>query len=105
MAIRVAIVEDDPQLREAFRALVDHAADLTCVGASTEAPKQALASLPREQPQAVLMDIGLPGMTGIEAARRLKALLARHASRDADLVRESGARYSNRSRPAPPATC
>jgi DNA-binding NarL/FixJ family response regulator len=71
MAIRVAIVEDDPQLRAAFTSLVDHAADLTCVG-TYDSGEQAIAALPAEDPHAVLMDIGLPGMTGIECVRRLK---------------------------------
>ncbi len=69
--IKVAIVEDDPQLREAFKTLVTHTADLTCVGAY-DSGEQAIAALPGEDPQAVLMDIGLPGMTGIECVRRLK---------------------------------
>jgi DNA-binding NarL/FixJ family response regulator len=71
--IRVVIVEDDPQLRDAFRALVDQAADLTCVGAYGSA-EQAMAVLTRDDPHAVLMDIELPGMTGIEAARHVKQL-------------------------------
>ena len=77
MGIRVVIVEDDPQLREAFRALVDQAADLTCVNAHGSA-EQALAALTRDNPQAVLMDIGLPGMSGIEAVARVKQV--RHAT-------------------------
>jgi DNA-binding NarL/FixJ family response regulator len=73
VAIRVVIVEDNAQLRDALRALVDQAGDLTCVGAHGRA-EQAIEALPREEPQAVLLDIGLPGMSGIEAARRVKEL-------------------------------
>jgi DNA-binding NarL/FixJ family response regulator len=73
MAIRVGIVEDDPQLRAAFARLVDGAEDLTCVG-SYESGEQALAQLPVQAPDAVLMDINLPGITGIECTRRLKAV-------------------------------
>jgi DNA-binding NarL/FixJ family response regulator len=35
----------------------------------------ALAQIPRQQPDIVLMDIGLPGMTGIQCVRELKAIL------------------------------
>jgi DNA-binding NarL/FixJ family response regulator len=73
VTIRVVIVEDDPQLRDAFRGLVDHAADLSCIGAYGSA-EEAITAMSRDDPDAVLMDIRLPGMTGIEAARRVKEL-------------------------------
>lgn len=73
MGTRVVIVEDNTQLRDAFRALVNQAADLTCVGAHGSA-EDAIAAMTREDPEAVLMDIGLPGMTGTEAVRRVKQL-------------------------------
>jgi DNA-binding NarL/FixJ family response regulator len=73
VAVRVVIVEDNTQLRDALRALVDQTADLICAGAHASA-EPAIAALAREAPDAVLLDIGLPGMTGIEAASRVKAL-------------------------------
>lgn len=73
MAIRVVVVEDNPQLRTAVQSLLNHAGDLTCVGAHATA-EQAIAALSKEAPEALLMDIGLPGMTGIEGVRRVKAL-------------------------------
>lgn len=73
MAIRVGIVEDDPNLRGAFRQLIDTAGDLTCVGQYASA-EDALAQLPAGAADAILMDINLPGMTGIECTRRLKTL-------------------------------
>ena len=87
LAVRVVIVEDNPQLRDALRALVDQAADLTCAGAHGTA-EQAIAALPRENPQAVLLDIGLPGMTGIEAIAAREGALSIRSSGDADVVRE-----------------
>lgn len=71
--IKVGIVEDDPQLRSAFARLVESAGDLTCVG-SYRSAEEALAALPAGRPDAVLMDINLPGITGIECTRRLKDL-------------------------------
>lgn len=73
MTIRVGIVEDDPNLRAAFEQLVDDAGDLTCVGRYASA-EDALAHLAADRPDAVLMDINLPGMTGIECTRRLRTL-------------------------------
>ena len=74
MSITVSIVEDDAPARgilagwvrraEGFRYLSDYG--------SAEA---ALARLPAERPAVVLMDINLPGMSGIECVRQLKALL------------------------------
>lgn len=73
MAIRVVVVEDNPQLRQAVQSLLNDAGDVTCVGAHATA-EQAIEALRDEQPQALLMDISLPGMTGIEGVRRVKAL-------------------------------
>ncbi|HJZ74219.1 MAG TPA: response regulator transcription factor [Vicinamibacterales bacterium] len=73
MGIRVGIVEDDAQLRAAFARLVDSVEGLACVG-SYATGEEALKALPAQAPDAVLMDINLPGMTGIECTRRLKAV-------------------------------
>ena len=71
MAIKVGIVEDDPLLRESFARLVRGNQGLTFVGGFQSA-EDALAALPALRPDAVLMDINLPGISGIECARRLK---------------------------------
>src|SRR5207248_10667603 len=42
-----------------------------CVGVHEKA-EAALAALPKENPSVVLMDINMPGMSGIECVRRLK---------------------------------
>lgn len=74
MNIAVSIVEDDAPAREFLAEWVNHADDFKCVGqhASVE---QALEHLPAEKPSVVLMDINLPGMSGIEGVRRLKPML------------------------------
>lgn len=71
MTIAVGIVEDDPQLRAAFSALVSGADGMTLLGGYPSG-EEALVGLPAQRPDAVLMDINLPGMNGIECARRLK---------------------------------
>jgi DNA-binding NarL/FixJ family response regulator len=71
--VRVGIVEDDDRLRADFVRLVDGSGDMHCVGAYASA-EAALAELPSQAPDVVLMDINLPGMSGIESVRRLRAL-------------------------------
>jgi len=74
MPITVSIVEDNEQLRETLARVLNRAEGFECVGqhASAEA---ALAGIPTERPSAVLMDINLPGMNGVECVRQLKQLL------------------------------
>lgn len=74
MPVTVAIVEDDPQLRAAFVDLFDSSEGLACVG-SYDSAEQALEALPGVGADVVLMDINLPGLSGIECTRRLKERL------------------------------
>jgi DNA-binding NarL/FixJ family response regulator len=71
--LRIAIVEDDDRLRADFERLIDSSGDMRCVGAYASA-EAALAELPSQAPDVVLMDINLPGMSGIESVRHLRAL-------------------------------
>ena len=74
MHIAVAIVEDDPRVREELGKLIDRSPGFQCLGLHSDG-ETALAEIPRQRPDVVLMDINLPGMTGIECVRRLKAAL------------------------------
>jgi DNA-binding NarL/FixJ family response regulator len=69
--IRVGIVEDQRRTREGLFALIDGSEGFHCVGAwpSMEA---ALAARPDETPHAILVDIGLGGMSGIEGIPLLR---------------------------------
>jgi len=69
--IRVALVEDDRQVRAGLRLLIDHSKKCACVAAFASA-EEALARLPSLQADVVLMDIQLPGRSGIECIRELK---------------------------------
>lgn len=73
MQIKVSIVEDSKDLRSEFARLVDRAEGLACVSEYGDA-ETALRHIPEDNPEVVLMDINLPGMTGVECARRLKAV-------------------------------
>jgi DNA-binding NarL/FixJ family response regulator len=74
MAIKVSIVEDDAQAREIFAGWISSAKEFQCVSEHPSA-EHALRSLARSEPDVVLMDINLGGMTGVECVRRLKPLL------------------------------
>jgi DNA-binding NarL/FixJ family response regulator len=74
MPIRVSIVEDNRGTRESLAELLSRSPALQCVGAHPDG-EQALERIPVEQPDVVLMDINLPGMSGIECVGRLKERL------------------------------
>ncbi len=69
----VGVVEDNPGLRRSFTRLIEHAPGLRCVGAWADG-KSALIDLPAFKPDVVLMDINMPGMSGIECTAQLKQL-------------------------------
>ena len=70
--ITVSIVEDDASARGMLTEWVRGEDGLKCVGVH-DCAESALAALPPENPAVVLMDINMPGMSGIECVRRLKS--------------------------------
>jgi len=74
MPIKVSIVEDSRGTRQSLAELLGSSSALRCVGAHRDA-EHALQKIPAEQPDVVLMDINLPGMSGVDAVKRLKPLL------------------------------
>jgi DNA-binding NarL/FixJ family response regulator len=72
--IRVALVEDNDTIRLGLAALIDGTPGYECVG-SWAACEEMLTELREVRPGVLLMDIGLPGMSGIEGLRRARALL------------------------------
>jgi len=74
MNIRVAIVEDDQVVRENLSLLINATAGFSCV-ASCASGEEALERLGKAAPEVVLMDIHLPGQSGITCVGRLRALL------------------------------
>ena len=69
--IRISIVEDDDKLRGSMIILLEGAFGFRCVSAYEDA-ESALRDIPSKNPDVVLMDINLPGISGIECVRRLK---------------------------------
>lgn len=70
--IRVSIVEDIAEIREGMRFIVNQTPDLTCMSVYSNA-EDAFQGLTREPADIVIMDIALPGATGLDCIRRLKA--------------------------------
>jgi DNA-binding NarL/FixJ family response regulator len=74
MRIKVSIVEDNRGTRESLNELLGRVPTLRCVGAHASG-EEALRHIPAEEPDVVLMDINLPGMSGIECVAQLKERL------------------------------
>jgi DNA-binding NarL/FixJ family response regulator len=74
MPIRVSIVEDDKPAREILTSWLADATDFEFVSAFGSG-EDGLLQLPSQRPDVVLMDIKLPGMSGVECVRRLKPAL------------------------------
>lgn len=74
MKIAVAIVEDSPDLLKSLASVIASTEDLECAGTFPGA-EPALEGIPQLRPDVILMDIKLPGLSGIECTRRLKTLV------------------------------
>lgn len=70
--IRVLLVEDQPDTGESWRRLISSFPDFECSWVCGSA-EEALEEVPRVAPGVILMDVFLPGMSGIECTARLKA--------------------------------
>lgn len=88
--MKVAIIEDQRKFREYLAALINGSPGFRCAG-SFRSMEEALARMPAgsELPDVVLVDIGLPGMDGIEGIRILKGrhpnlILLMHTVYDGD---------------------
>jgi DNA-binding NarL/FixJ family response regulator len=71
---KIAIVEDNPDIRLSLTEWINSAPNYQCVCACPNA-EVALIEVPRLRPDVVLMDIRLPGESGIACTARLKNLL------------------------------
>ncbi len=67
----MAIIEDQTRTREGLRALIASSDGFECIGA-WGSMEQALATDWRVRPNVVLLDLGLPGMSGIEGITVLR---------------------------------
>jgi DNA-binding NarL/FixJ family response regulator len=87
--IRIMLVDDHALLREALGRLLEDADDLRVVGSFDEG-SVALAFAAREEPDVAIVDIAMPGASGIDVARQLRTaspatrllMLSMHARAD-----------------------
>jgi two-component system, NarL family, response regulator NreC len=71
MTIRLLLVDDHAVVRSGLRMLLESEADVEIVGEAGTA-REALDGVTALKPDVVLMDIGLPDRSGIDAAREIK---------------------------------
>jgi two-component system, LytTR family, response regulator AlgR len=71
--LRALIVDDEAPARERMRRLLEELGDVAVVGEASNG-EEALATCASLDPDVVLLDVRMPGMDGIEAARHLGAL-------------------------------
>lgn len=98
--IRILIVDDHLIVRQGLRAILEHEADIEVLGAVGSA-EEALALVAEQPPDVALVDVRMPGISGVDLCRRLRelspqtAVLFLTAFLNEELVREcirSGAR-------------
>lgn len=71
---RIVIVEDDNIIRNAFVTLIQQSGDYTVANSYSNA-EAAIKNVKEDAPDVYLMDIELPGMNGIEAISKIKAIM------------------------------
>ncbi len=72
--ITIAIVEDNDGMRASLEKIIRNDADMKCLATFADG-ETAIRNLPSLNPQVVLMDINLPGMSGVECVRKLVEVL------------------------------
>ena len=72
--VNIIIVEDDQLIREGLSSSIDEYPGFRCIGTFSSA-EEMLEKVEELEPQIILMDIGLPGMNGIECLKQVKQIM------------------------------
>jgi DNA-binding NarL/FixJ family response regulator len=80
MTIRIALVDDQALVRTGLQMIVESEPDLRVVAEAGDGAA-AIAEVRRTRPDVVLMDIQMPGVSGVEATRRILADVEDHPVR------------------------
>ena len=72
--IEIAILDGDAETRFFLQQILEQSGGYRCVG-SYVSSEEALREIPRINPRIVLMEVQMPGISGIESMRRLKGML------------------------------
>ena len=70
-SVRVLLVEDSQPWRQAIRSILQQSPDLVVIGECSDG-LEAIRKSEQLQPDLVVIDIGLPSLNGLEAARRIR---------------------------------
>ncbi len=71
--VKVLLVDDHKMVREGIKSVINSRDDLRVIGEASNG-EQAIEKVEKLKPHVVVMDINMPGMTGIEAAKKIKEL-------------------------------
>ncbi len=69
---RILLADDHPVVRDGVRLLLERAPDMVVVGEAGDGP-EALQLVTELRPDVLVLDVALPGLSGVEVARRLRA--------------------------------
>ena len=69
--IRLVIADDHPFYREGIRTMLRTLPDIAVIGEATNG-NEVIAQVFEQQPDVILMDIGMPRLNGYDAARRIR---------------------------------
>lgn len=72
--LKVVVVEDSVSIREGLKILIDGTEGYSCIGVFNDS-ETMLKNIAKLNPDVLLMDLGLPGMGGVEGIKKAKALL------------------------------